>query len=197
VLAHAHAGRPVLGICGGYQMLAERIWDDVESRRGQVPGLGLLPISITFGTEKALGRPSGLAYGSLPVSGYEIHHGRVTGRPAGLAPLFTLAGGAAEGSRAGAVSGTHWHGAFENDEFRRAFLTEAAGLAGCRDFAVASDTDYAALRLSALDMLGDAVEQCVDTAALQRLIEQGPPGGLRVLCPTPDARTWHPDGRTS
>jgi adenosylcobyric acid synthase len=181
VIAHAEAGRPVLGICGGYQMLAERIVDDVESRRGEVPGLGLLPISITFGERKRLGRPSGSAFGGVPVSGYEIHHGSVSRRSPGLPFLFSVASGASgidEGARSGAVFGTHWHGTFENDEFRRAFLTEVAGLAGCRDFAVASDTDYAALRLSALDMLGDAVEQCLDTAALQRLLEHGPPGGL-------------------
>src|SRR4029077_2880473 len=73
VVDHARRGKPLLGICGGYQMLAERIHDPVESRRGTVDGLGLVPIEITFGQTKALGRPAGSADG-VPVRGYEIHH---------------------------------------------------------------------------------------------------------------------------
>jgi adenosylcobyric acid synthase len=52
----ARAGRPVLGICGGYQMLAEVIDDPVESRQGLVDGLGLLPVRVVFGPAKRLGR---------------------------------------------------------------------------------------------------------------------------------------------
>src|SRR5262249_25718667 len=44
VQRHATRGKPLLGICGGFQMLAERIHDDVESRAGTVAGLGLLPV---------------------------------------------------------------------------------------------------------------------------------------------------------
>ncbi|HEX2416905.1 MAG TPA: cobyric acid synthase, partial [Micromonosporaceae bacterium] len=69
VMAHATQGRPVLGICGGYQMLGERISDDVESGRGTVAGLGLLPVRISFAATKTLGRPSGTAFGNVPVSG--------------------------------------------------------------------------------------------------------------------------------
>ena len=74
VAERARAGRPVLGICGGYQMLAGQIEDPVESRRGPVDGLGLLPVRVRFGAEKILGRPRGRALGA-PVAGYEIHHG--------------------------------------------------------------------------------------------------------------------------
>ena len=54
----------MLGICGGYQMLAGQIEDEVESRRGTVDGLGLLPVRIRFGAEKILGRPRGSALGA-------------------------------------------------------------------------------------------------------------------------------------
>ena len=59
VVRRAAAGRPVLGICGGYQMLAHEIEDEVEGRVGVVPGLGLLPTRVDFGAEKVLARPTG------------------------------------------------------------------------------------------------------------------------------------------
>ena len=60
----AARGQPVLGICGGYQMLAAEIDDPVESGAGVVAGLGLLPVRVTFGADKVLGRPSGTGYGA-------------------------------------------------------------------------------------------------------------------------------------
>ena len=173
VRRHAAAGKPLLGICGGYQMLASRIHDQVESGLGTVDGLGLVPVEITFGATKVLGRPVG-SCGSLPVRGYEIHHGYESGRGA-VAPLLLTATGAAEGVRSGNVFGTHWHGTFESDEFRRWFLTEAARLAG-RDFVVAPDTAFGAARERMLDRLGDLVEKHLDTDALWRIIEDGLPG---------------------
>ncbi|HET9517124.1 MAG TPA: cobyric acid synthase [Actinoplanes sp.] len=181
VLAHAAAGRPVLGVCGGFQMLGNVIHDDVESRRGSVPGLGLLPVEVTFGATKTLARCVGSAWGAVPVTGYEIHHGYVSGGTP--TPLLTYADGRPEGAVAGNVFGTHWHGAFESDAFRRRFLTEVARLAGRPGFTVASDTDFAGLRERSLDLLGDLVEDHLDTEALWRLIECGPPAGLPFIAP--------------
>jgi adenosylcobyric acid synthase len=171
----ARAGRPVLGICGGYQMLADQIDDRVESRHGLLDGLGLLPVRVVFGPSKRLGRPAGRALGT-PVTGYEIHHG--------IAEVTDPVGNGTErfldGCRRGAVWGTSWHGVLENDEFRRAFLAEVAALAG-RDFIPAPDTDFAAVRQARLDALGDLVAGHLDTAALSRLISGGPPPGLPSL----------------
>ncbi|NJC70818.1 cobyric acid synthase [Planosporangium thailandense] len=181
VTAHAKAGKPLLGICGGYQMLAERIHDEVESRRGTVAGLGLLPIEVAFAPEKTLRRPEGAALGA-GVRGYEIHHGYVS-RSADVTPLIRTADGTGEGAHSGNIFGTHWHGAFEADDFRRAFLAEAARLAGRHGFRGAPDTDFAGLRERGLDLLGDLVEEHLDTGALWRLIEAGPPAGLRFVPP--------------
>jgi adenosylcobyric acid synthase len=177
IAERARAGRPVLGICGGYQMLAREIDDRVESRSGLVAGLGLLPVRVEFGPRKVLGRPEGQALGA-PVAGYEIHHGIV--RPEGSFYERFLDGG--RGGPGGAVWGTSWHGTLENDRFRRAFLAEVARQAQ-RAFVPAPDTDFAQLREARLDALGDLVADHLDTAALTRLITSGPPGGLPVLPP--------------
>ncbi|MEU2788961.1 cobyric acid synthase [Streptomyces sp. NPDC007100] len=172
VRRRAAEGRPVLGICGGFQMLGERIEDEVESRAGTVDGLGLLPVRVRFAADKTLARPSGEALGE-PVEGYEIHHGvaEVTGGQPFL-----------DGCRSGSVWGTHWHGSLESDGFRRAFLRRVAADAG-RAFVPAPDTSFAALREEQLDKLGDLIEEHADTDALLRLIEDGVPAGLPFVPP--------------
>jgi adenosylcobyric acid synthase len=180
IRTHVAAGKPLLGICGGFQMLADSIHDEVESGRGTVPGLGLLPVEITFAARKTLADSAGTGLGE-PVRGYEIHHGYVSaGAPE---PLLRYADGRPEGAVAGSVHGTHWHGAFESDAFRRRFLAEAARQAGRQGFAVAPDTRYASVRERALDVLGDLVEEHLDTEALWRLIEKGPLPGMPFLPP--------------
>jgi len=186
VLAHAAAGRPVLGICGGYQMLARRLVDLVESGRGAVAGLGLLDMEIEFDAAKHLGRPAGRALGH-PVHGYEIHHGRVV--RSAESPLVTGAdggagadAGTAEGADAGTVLGTHWHGLLENDAFRRALLRRVAGLVE-PGFVAAPAVCFADVRTAQLDLLGDLVEQHLDTDAIWRLISAGAPAGLPFVPP--------------
>lgn len=173
IAARAERGRPVLGICGGYQMLAEEIVDEVESGAGSVPGLGLLPVRVEFARHKTLRRPVGTAYGH-PVRAYEIHHGAAT--VTGPAEPFL------DGCRVGAVWGTTWHGALESDGFRREFLRRVAEAAG-RDFTPAPGVSFGALREARLDALGDLVERHLDTAALWRLIERGAPPDLPVVPP--------------
>ncbi|MFF0148504.1 adenosylcobyric acid synthase (glutamine-hydrolysing) [Amycolatopsis sulphurea] len=173
VTARAAAGRPVLGICGGYQMLAESIEDDVESGAGLVPGLGLLPTKVSFAGEKVLGRPSG-SWRGHPVDAYEIHHGS-----AGPADAESFL----DGYRAGAVWGTTWHGALENDGFRRAWLTEVAAQAGLTWAPAPGAPGFAALREDMLDRLADAIESGVDTERLLDLVTGGAPAGLPFVPP--------------
>lgn len=180
VVRRAAEGRPVLGVCGGYQLLGERIEDDVESRAGRVEGLGLLPVRVRFAREKTLARPHGTALGE-PVEGYEIHHG-VAEVHGGESFLRGAGGQDLDGCRVGAVWGTHWHGSLESDGFRRAFLRRVAADAG-RAFEPAPDTRFGALREEQLDLLGDLIEEHADTAALLRLVEDGVPEGLPFVPP--------------
>lgn len=181
IARRAAEGRPVLGICGGYQMLGERIEDDVESKAGVVDGLGLLPVRVRFAVEKTLARPAGEALGE-PVEGYEIHHGvaEVTGGDEVF--MSDGSGQGLDGCRAGSVWGTHWHGSLESDGFRRAFLRRVAADAG-RAFVPAPDTCFGVLREEQLDRLGDLIEEHADTDALLRLIEEGVPTALPFIPP--------------
>jgi len=133
----------------------------------------VLPAHVEFGPRKRLGRPEGAAFGA-PVRGYEIHHG-IVAVDEGAEPFL-------DGCRAGPAWGTTWHGTMENDEFRRAFLTEVAALAG-REFTPAPGTSFAAIREARLDALGDLVADHLDTGAVRRLIGEGAPGGLPVIPP--------------
>jgi adenosylcobyric acid synthase len=170
---HAARGGVVLGICGGFQMLGREIIDPdgVEGPAGRrLAGLGLLDTVTTFGQDKVLGTPGGTALGT-PVSGYEIHHGRVD---VGEGDDFP------GGTRSGAVFGTMWHGCLEGDAFRRAWLRLAADLAG-RDGIEAGTASFADARERRIDALADAVEEHLDLDAVLRILEHGAPPGLEPV----------------
>ncbi len=164
-LAEAVADRarreaPVLGICGGYQMLAESILDPVESGSSSaVPGLGLLPVTVAFSPDKVLGRPSGTWRG-MPVRAYEIHHGVADAEGAGESFL--------DGWRLGQTWGTMWHGAWENDAFRRSWLTEIAQASGSSWQPDPRATAFGARREAMIDTLADAIGEHVD---VERILE--------------------------
>jgi adenosylcobyric acid synthase len=126
IIALSGEGRTeIVGICGGFQMLGERIDDpyEIESKRLTLQGLGLLPIATVMAREKTLVRAEGIHLASgLKIRGYEIHHGRTEGTP--LIPLVLrkdgqIIGAGREDAR---IWGTYLHGIFDADEFRRWFV---------------------------------------------------------------------------
>jgi adenosylcobyric acid synthase len=175
----AAAGGPILGVCGGYQLLGDAIIDDVESGAGTVPGLGLLPVRTAFAPDKILRdvRGTSALLGSA-VGGYEIRHGRPVAH--GGVPLITGADGTPEGCAVGATLGTSWHGMLEHDDARRALLRWVAARRAL-DFVPAPDVCFAAERERQLDVLGDLVEQHLDTDRLAALIERGAASDLPDL----------------
>ncbi|MGV8175947.1 MAG: cobyric acid synthase [Methanothrix sp.] len=118
---------PVLGICGGYQMLGKEIIDcGIEDTVGAVPGLGLLDATTRFDLyEKRTVQVEKTVTGGGPilepirgqkVRGYEIHMGVTT-------PTEDSAfGDDGAVSESGIVIGTYLHGLFDNHNFRTAFL---------------------------------------------------------------------------
>jgi adenosylcobyric acid synthase len=184
--SRARKHEPVLGLCGGCQMLGMSIDDPlgVESTEARVAGLGLLPLHTRFEREKITAQvrarvinPSFLSDGEpsgAEVSGYEIHMGVVESSAPSTA-LFelqsrnaraeqTLDGAIAAG---GTLVGTMLHGLFENDVVRArtlAFLRRRKGLP------TPPGGPHIPSKQAEYDRLESAVRQHIDTALLRRIV---------------------------
>lgn len=121
-------GAFVVGICGGFQMLGEKIIDNVESKAGEIKGIGLLKAKTTFANQKRTNHLKGEIlwepFKGTGVEGYEIRFGRSrTEKPFSIIrainekPAFEYDG--AIGKRA---FGTYLHGIFHNFAFTQGFL---------------------------------------------------------------------------
>jgi adenosylcobyric acid synthase len=138
-LAYASPGTSVVGICGGYQLLGQSLYDPDggEAPPGtRLEGLGLLPIYTTFAGDKRTVQVQATLQAevgpfatlkSTPIHGYEIHMGRSDVLAQNLSPLCRIgsaAGGHLDGViRAdGRVWGTYLHGLFNNDSLRHTWL---------------------------------------------------------------------------
>jgi adenosylcobyric acid synthase len=171
IVEHARRGKPLLGICGGMQMLCRQIKDTVESGVGDVAGLGLLDADIAFHEAKTL------RSWQRPLSGYEIHHGQLTRY---VEERWFAADSETHGIRCAAVYGTHWHGLLDNDDFRRAWLTGVADAAGRQGFVVADDTNVVARRDAQLDRMADLLVAHLDLDAVLALLDGPPPRRPRL-----------------
>ena len=113
----ARRGVPVLGICGGMQLLGREIFDPAQVESGNCAGLGLLDLTTTLVPRKTIRQRETLWNGTL-VRGYEIHHGQTQ---AGAGVLEHLPDGL--GWQQDNVYGVYLHGLFENGLYRQQFLT--------------------------------------------------------------------------
>lgn len=125
ILAHHRQGKAIVGLCGGYQMLGNRISDPhgIEGMSQTVEGLGLLDVETVLGEKKATKPAKGIHCESgLVVTGYEIHLGESSG--ADCQNPYVLIEGRPDGAQScdGLVSGTYMHGIFSSDAFRKSFL---------------------------------------------------------------------------
>lgn len=182
--AHARAclasGRGVVvGICGGLQLLGNRIDDPLGLEAGAggeraLPGLGLLPLVTELAAGKTLRRTQGtalaaLAGEALPVAGYEIHHGLSESRGAEVVMRDgagqALGWGLPDGGGTARVWGTYLHGVFDSDSFRHALLGRLRREAGLPPLAgVVWDLG------PELDRVADVVAASLDMAALDGLL---------------------------
>lgn len=164
---------PVLGVCGGYQMLGRTLSDpDGAEGGGSLAGLGLLPCETVFELQKhrTLQRAVTLAppLEGAALEGYEIHMGR-TRRLEG-APFCRLADGREEGAAAGLVFGTYLHGLFDTGELTQRlaeWLARRRGLVPVPD----RPEHYGLHRQRQYDLLAEAVRAHLDLDAIYRAME--------------------------
>ena len=132
IIRRAEAGTPVIGICGGFQMLGRTIHDPhgLDSRAGSTKALGLLDVETYFEEEKETRQVSAVVDGPTPlaglgalVRGYEIHMGRSVLGPAAAPLLMTENGPDGAVSNDGMVLGTYLHGFFDSDEVLSGLLS--------------------------------------------------------------------------
>ena len=186
IIAKARAGTPVIGICGGYQILGKKILDPhkVESPKGEADGLGLLNAVTEFTGEKDTTQVTakcisgtGLLAGieGREITGYEIHMGqtsdnesspvfRITSTPQGKADYVDGTIDAKSN-----IFGTYIHGLFYNDEFRQLFLNNLRRYWGLEESGKANvfgkDSEY--------DKLAEVVRRNMDIKKVHEIIEKG------------------------
>ncbi len=174
-LAQAHT--PVVGLCGGYQILGRRLFDPdgVEAEAGAgAAGLDLLPIETVFAGDKrtvqvqatlqASAGPLAALQGT-PIRGYEIHMGRSGYVADDVSPLCHIGpagAGHTDGAmiQAGQIWGTYLHGIFDNDGLRHAWLRSLGW----------QDDGQLFNRQAAYQRLAEHVRAHLDMAALQQII---------------------------
>ncbi len=192
----AKSGTPILGICGGYQMLGTKIFDPerVESSTTQTIGLGLIPVVTTFAGDKRTIRAQGNIVADrglfarargIDVTGYEIHMGRTAvhleseWRPEAderprCSPLVHVTARGEDAvddsdgvaDASGWIAGTYFHGLFDDDVLRHTLLANLAA----RKNVARSISGERFDREAAYNRLADVVRAHLDLAALAKVV---------------------------
>ncbi len=171
---------PIVGICGGYQLLGREISDPHGAEGGgSEKGLGLLETNTVFSEKKTTGQVTGRFCGipgffgclsGAEFSGYEIHHG-VTENDG--KPLAVLDGGREDGAFSENVIGTYVHGIFDSADVCGRLvkaLCERKGLPYTGAANVVSREEY---RRGQLDLLAAEVRKNLDMPLIRKIIKEG------------------------
>ena len=167
----AQAQTPVLGVCGGYQMLGQTLDDPAGTESGKplsLAGLGLLPTRTTFDAQKRRTQVRAVALGvpfvGARMTGYEIHNGRTT---VDGEPFCRLADGTPEGCICKNVFGTYLHGLFDSGELTQALVKLLCARKGISPKET-RPTSMAEYRQAQFDLLADGVRKALDMGAVYR-----------------------------
>ncbi len=169
VLKHAARGEPVLGICGGFQMLGLSLHDPAGMEDGgEMAGLGLLEMETVFAPRKTRACKTGslppvkgifAGLSGAPFEGYEIHMGLSSGFTGDLA-------------QCGNVYGTYLHGFFDREEITRV-VVEALFRKKGLDPSKVSAIDIRSFKNAEYDKLADGLRQSLQMETIYRIIEEG------------------------
>ena len=174
IKAAAGRGTPVLGVCGGYQMLGRTLSDPAGvERQGLLPGLGLLPVNTVFTGDKTRTRRIAMCeagpFAGAELSGYEIHMGKT--ETGSAAPFCRFADGRTDGAVNGSVFGTYLHGLFDSGELVDSLAQYLATRKGITVSGKPVET-RAAYRDRQYDLLAEAVRKSLDMKRIYEIMEE-------------------------
>lgn len=165
----AYAGKLIFGICGGFQMLGEKITDiSGAETEGEYIGMGLIPMETVFETEKVSVRTEGIindtdgmlsGMSGKSFYGYEIHMGRSRNTDVIQKGVNN-------------VYGTYIHGIFDSREVTDALIKAIAENKGidCGSIRAVNMQEY---KNRQYDILADNVRNNIDLDAVYRILEKG------------------------
>ena len=170
----AWGGTPVLGVCGGYQMLGRSLADPWGTEGGgELRGMGLLPVDTVFGAQKTRTRVRGQVtapgLAGAQLDGYEIHTGKTTVEGE---PFCLLENGQPDGCVSGNMFGTYLHGLFDTGSLTQKlaeYLCAKKGITG-EQAAPVSHREYQERQL---DLLAEGLRQALDMDAVHAILEGG------------------------
>lgn len=183
-ILRVHAkGVGILGICGGYQMLGQRVEDPehVEGQQASVEGLGLLPVVTRITQHKRVRRVSfNLVANGAEGEGYEVHMGRteLANQGSGTFPLTRLEDGELDGCVRGNVWGTYLHGLLDSQSVIQGLFSalvpeEKRGILRFNPSGDgAFDSSYRAFKERQYDRLADHIEEHVDVGQLIDILQR-------------------------
>ena len=163
---------PILGICGGYQMLGLQLSDpDGAEHGGEMTGMGLLPANTVFAVQKTQVRTEATVcaapFKGAGLQGYQIHMGRTE---TDAEPFCILPDGSTDGTVCGNVFGTYLHGLFDSGELTAVLADWLLRRKGMEPSSVQVET-HRAYQERQLDLLADTVRNSLDLSAIYRAME--------------------------
>jgi adenosylcobyric acid synthase len=186
ILKAKEKGCVIFGVCGGYQMLGNRITDPQGVEEGgSIKGMGLLPMETVFAGEKTrtrvegtFGEVDGILQGltGVTLEGYEIHMGQTTleEHVPSLTVVTDTVGGEQkpDGAFCGQVYGSYVHGIFDREDVVKAVVLSLAKAKGV-DMSNAAAMDYAAYKELQYDKMADILRQHLDMDKIYQILEAG------------------------
>lgn len=181
----AHKGTVIFGICGGFQILGERIYDDGFESKGGIKGIGLLPVKTNFMAEKTQTRVKGKFLSIEGVlkdlsgeefEGYEIHMGvsDIVGNFKNMSVLYSgnFFGGKGDGISVGNVYGTYVHGIFDCENVIYKIISSLIREKGIDNngFKIFNVREYKEQQYS---LIADVVRKNIDIDFIYKILKEG------------------------
>ncbi len=173
----AKKGTIIFGICGGYQMLGQKISDPhgIESSLPEIPGIGLLDMETVMESEKRTVQfegevvvDGGFLDGTkgMILKGYEIHQGITNGNEGNV---FLKGDGCVNGAFKNNIIGTYIHGIFDNGDFTRRFLNNVRKSKGLDE--IQDSINFQEFKEREFDKLAEIVKESLDMKKVYKILE--------------------------